>query len=463
MKTEELQGLLAGFQASAPVLDELEQIFASSPVEQEDKGAKGWSKESNGGKHVSPTTKRRRHQQTLEGIRALKNLVTSTSEWMMQLHSTDAGRSELLNQLGSTAADLQVALERLAIVEKQRQSAVEELQAVQAGHHVSMAAGTGTAALQAALDKLQAECEAAKFCAAEAEAALASMTLEQAPKQAALEAADAAAERASKNTAKHQAAVAQLTGDNLVLMLRVRAAEEEAAAGRKEREELRAALDEQRGPWFDEVRAGVQSKIAAAMERNEALEAQLESMAASHAKQLAALKDRCSTLEEHLTQAKKAADDMSAQCSAAELEADRAAAQLKDFEASTKQDREIAVEKEAENRVLIATVRSMQDECYACKESQRAAEGKVEDLQAQIAQLEQQLANAKGQVAAVRLGVESQKDINEQLMARKQEMEWQLMAALANAPNTFKTQGHVSFTGDNGLHQNGSVAVSKND
>ncbi len=71
--------------------------------------------------------------------------------------------------------------------------------------------------------------------------------------QAALEAAEAAAERAAKNAAKHQAAVAQLTGDNLVLMLRVRAAEEEAAAGRKEREDMRAALDEQRGPWFDEV------------------------------------------------------------------------------------------------------------------------------------------------------------------------------------------------------------------
>ena len=47
--------------------------------------------------------------------------------------------------------------------------------------------------------------------------------------------------------------MAQLTGDNLVLMLRVRAAEDEAAAGKKEREDMRAALDEQRGPWFDEV------------------------------------------------------------------------------------------------------------------------------------------------------------------------------------------------------------------
>ncbi len=44
MKTEEFQELLAGFQASAPVLDEIEQILASSPVEQEYKGGKGWSK-----------------------------------------------------------------------------------------------------------------------------------------------------------------------------------------------------------------------------------------------------------------------------------------------------------------------------------------------------------------------------------------------------------------------------------
>ena len=52
---------------------------------------------------------------------------------------------------------------------------------------------------------------------------------------------------------RHQAAVAQLTGDNLVLVLRAKAAEDEAGALKREREELRAAIDEQRGPWFDEV------------------------------------------------------------------------------------------------------------------------------------------------------------------------------------------------------------------
>ena len=68
-----------------------------------------------------------------------------------------------------------------------------------------------------------------------------------------MEGAEAAAERATASGRKHHAAVAQLTGDNLVLVLRAKAGEDEVAALKKEREEPRAALDEQRGPWFDEV------------------------------------------------------------------------------------------------------------------------------------------------------------------------------------------------------------------
>ena len=68
-----------------------------------------------------------------------------------------------------------------------------------------------------------------------------------------LQGAKAATEKAAASGHKHQAAVAQLTGDNLVLVLRAKAAEDEVMALKKEREELRAAIDEQRGPWFDEV------------------------------------------------------------------------------------------------------------------------------------------------------------------------------------------------------------------
>ena len=48
-------------------------------------------------------------------------------------------------------------------------------------------------------------------------------------------------------------AVARLTGDNVVLLLRVRAAEEAAAAAASERDMLRLAVEERRGPWFEQA------------------------------------------------------------------------------------------------------------------------------------------------------------------------------------------------------------------
>jgi hypothetical protein len=72
--------------------------------------------------------------------------------------------------------------------------------------------------------------------------------------RAALAAAQGAAERARGAAAKHQAAVAALTGDNLVLLLRVRGAEDAAGALRAERDALKTSLEEQKGPWFEEVR-----------------------------------------------------------------------------------------------------------------------------------------------------------------------------------------------------------------
>ncbi|EIE25223.1 hypothetical protein COCSUDRAFT_61461 [Coccomyxa subellipsoidea C-169] len=116
------------------------------------------------------------------------------------------------------------------------------------------------------------------------------------------------------------------------------------------------------------------------MERAEALEAQLETLAAGHAKEMAAVNDRCSTLEGKLLQAQKAAEQMAAQSSAAESNAERIAAEFKDLEAATKEDREKAVEVAAENRVLIATLRSMQDECHVCKQLEKDVDGTDREL-----------------------------------------------------------------------------------
>lgn len=47
-----------------------------------------------------------------------------------------------------------------------------------------------------------------------------------------------------------------MTADNLVFLARLRAAEADAAAAVAERDELRVALEEHRGPWMDEVGVG---------------------------------------------------------------------------------------------------------------------------------------------------------------------------------------------------------------
>lgn len=48
--------------------------------------------------------------------------------------------------------------------------------------------------------------------------------------------------------------VASLTADNLVFVMRLKKSERELHAATDERDELRMAVNEQRGPWFDEVR-----------------------------------------------------------------------------------------------------------------------------------------------------------------------------------------------------------------
>lgn len=63
----------------------------------------------------------------------------------------------------------------------------------------------------------------------------------------------AEASKAKATAERLQQMVASLTADNLVFVMRLKRSERELVAVREERDELRLAADEQRGPWFDEV------------------------------------------------------------------------------------------------------------------------------------------------------------------------------------------------------------------
>lgn len=52
---------------------------------------------------------------------------------------------------------------------------------------------------------------------------------------------------------RHQEMVASLTADNLVFLMRLKRCEGDLVSAVQERDELRLAVEEQRGPWFEEV------------------------------------------------------------------------------------------------------------------------------------------------------------------------------------------------------------------
>jgi hypothetical protein len=60
-----------------------------------------------------------------------------------------------------------------------------------------------------------------------------------------------------------------------VFLTRAREAEAALGAARSQAADLRAALDEHRGPWFEEVAAGVEERVRAAMARADALQREL--------------------------------------------------------------------------------------------------------------------------------------------------------------------------------------------
>ena len=52
---------------------------------------------------------------------------------------------------------------------------------------------------------------------------------------------------------RHQDMVASLTADNLLFLMRLKKCEGDLVSAVQERNELRLAVEEQKGPWFDEV------------------------------------------------------------------------------------------------------------------------------------------------------------------------------------------------------------------
>jgi hypothetical protein len=96
-------------------------------------------------------------------------------------------------------------------------------------------------------------------------------------------------------------AVAKLSADNVVLIIKLRKAEERCASLGSERDELRAAVDTQSGPWFDDIQRAVQQRMEEGMQKAKELEAQLEQQQEGRARQLQGVREEKDQLAAHLS------------------------------------------------------------------------------------------------------------------------------------------------------------------
>ncbi|KAF6265548.1 hypothetical protein COO60DRAFT_963050 [Scenedesmus sp. NREL 46B-D3] len=402
---------------------------------------------------VSQTTKKRLISRALAGLGGgqellqalgakLRQLQDASSQWEDSVLQVSKSHNELQQQLGSSSNELRACQDR------QRQAEADRLAGQRDAEQLRQQLAAATADRQqseATIGQLEGELHSAAFGANEAschlnelraqvdELAAATRSAEETAAAAtgALEAAqqEAVKERAARQ--RHEDAVARLTADNLVFMAKLRAAESAAAAAGTERDELVLALEEHKGPWMDEVHQGVETRVKHALIRAQQLEQQQEEAAVRHEAHLQQLRQQQADLEAALGQAAQAQAALQQQLAAAEAAAAEARAAAEEAAVLSAEAQAAADARAAELRVAQDSLRCMRQECNECWMSERAVRAQLAEAQEQLAGLAAARDGLAGDVQACNDELATQRAVNQQLMLKKEEVEWQLMAAIA--------------------------------
>ncbi|GLI62014.1 hypothetical protein VaNZ11_004589 [Volvox africanus] len=441
-------------------------------------------------KAVSAITKKRLALRSIQGLKQsqdgigallehLKALQAASQTWQRSMTYASKSHQELMEQVESTTQELHKTSDRLRGVEAQRLAAVREAELLRARteqqEDVINEARTSLKqreedleTLQFSVHELQASSSAAlqdldrlRQAAAEAEGRAQAAT-------AALDEAKGEATKAHSLAERHQQVVAKLTADNLVFLMQLKKAEADLAAANQDRAKLRLAAEQQRGPWFDQVRAGVEERVRQALQHSQELEARFERREAEHTAHQEALREQLTKLEEELHAAQNHAQVLQQRLESTNDSKDRAENRCTAAEITAREVQKGLENLAAENRVLQESIRSMRQECTERWVKEQAAIGQVDGLEQRIEELHQTLSQQTAQLAALQRQLDTQTGINRQLMARKEEVEWQLMAAMAKidggtvdqpAPLNLRVSGLLQVGGPNNEHQCNSTGA----
>ncbi|GLC36974.1 hypothetical protein PLESTB_000172500 [Pleodorina starrii] len=441
-------------------------------------------------KAVSAITKKRLALRSIHGLKQsqngietllehLKALQAASQTWQRSMMYASKSHQELMEQIESTTEELHKNNERLRAVEAQRLAAVREAESLKAR------AEQQEAVLKEARSNLkhkEEELETLLFSVHELQSSssVAHQNLDRV-RQAAAEAderaraaaaalddAKAEAAKAQGLAERHQQVVAKLTADNLVFLMQLKKAEADLAAANQERAQLRLAAEQQRGPWFDQVRAGVEERVRQAMQHSQELEVRMERREAEHGARMEAMQAQQSKLEEQLNAARQHAQELQERLESAVGSRQSAENLSASAEAAAREARKELDNLAAENRVLQDSIRSMRQECTERWVNEQAAVGRVDGLEQRIEELQQRLSQQTAQLAALQRQLDTQAGINRQLMARKEEVEWQLMAAMAKVdggaadqpvPLNLQVSGLLQVAGPN-QHQRNNAGTA---
>ena len=225
--------------------------------------------------------------------------------------------------------------------------------------------------------------------------------------------------------------IARTAAENLDFMMRIKDLEAQVERLENERDEARLSAGEQQGPWFDQVRAEVERRLIASMATVEEAEARAEAIELTRKQEEEMWRNKLIEAEVAAAESAERESELGALLAEARRMGQEAEAACNAAQRGEEEARVTESEARAEVRVLLLECRSLRE---------RVVEGQAreEDLRDRVQRLERTVAITKGQAeqaqrdaGAARRELDEQKGMNEEVMSRKEEVEWELMRSLA--------------------------------
>ena len=230
---------------------------------------------------------------------------------------------------------------------------------------------------------------------------------------------------------RHKTAVARLTADNLLFVARNREYEASLSAAAAQLTTLQAAAERSQGAWFERMREELETELKGRMERADA-------ETAEHGARAAAAGAEVAVLAERLREANKRASESAEECRRLSRElGEESARQRASAADAAARAQELASETEradslqAEVRVLTSAMGDTRENVTMYHRERDEAVQRQRELQSTVDETRAAMADALAVAEDARAELASQRLVNEALMRKKEEIEWNYLGVLA--------------------------------